>query len=196
MTRERIYGSDTEFCAWVRTCKELPSFSQDFGVVACDNDVTIHRYMHSVDGIGSRDVQSIMQIEIKTKRGNPKSGKPSNSQMDTISKLNLFEGEKDVDGQHVRFFGVFLLVLSETTPDNSESMWWGVIPRGVCVSNATLLKWRLINRDALIKLLRFEIHPVNFARNPFRRHHKTREIVSTETTELGFEVERKIIKRS
>lgn len=191
VTRERFHGSDTEFCAWLRACKELPSFSSDFGVVASDNDVTIHRYMHAVDGVGTRDVQSIMQLEIKTRRG-----KPHESQMDTLSKLNLFAGEREVSGNHIRFFGLFLLVLSDTTPDNSGGMWWGVIPKGICVSDATMLKWTRIDRDVLIKLLRFDLHPVNFSTQPFRRHHKTREIIVIERTALGFDIERPITKRS
>ena len=45
-------------------------------------------------------------------------------------------------------------------------------------------------------LLRFEIHPDNFDPRPFRRRHKTQEIVEIETTPLGFEVEKLLIKRS
>ena len=44
MVRERMYGSDTEFCAWMRSCKDLPSYGDTFGFVASDNDVTVHRY--------------------------------------------------------------------------------------------------------------------------------------------------------
>lgn len=191
MTRERMYGSDTEFCAWLRSCKELPSFSEDFGVVASDNDVTIHRYMHAIDGIGSRDVQGLMQLEIKTRQGKPRS-----SQIDTLSKLNLFATHKEVKGHHIRFFGIFVLVMSDTTPDNSERMWWGVIPKGVILKDAKNLKWKLIDRSTLISLLRFERHPRNFSKHAFRRHHLTQEIHVVEMTPLGFEVEKIIKKRS
>lgn len=154
MTRERIYGSDSEFCSWMRACKDLPSYSSDCGFVASDNDITVHRYLTSVDGVGTRAIQSIMQIEVKTRQG-----KPSVSQMDTIAKLNLFADSKQVNGTVVTFFGVFFLVLDGTDPDTSKKMWWGCIPRGETPTDARDLKWTAITREQLIKLLRFEIHP-------------------------------------
>ena len=49
MTRARIYGSDVDFCRWLRDCKSLPSHDADagVGVVASDVDVFLHRYMMS-----------------------------------------------------------------------------------------------------------------------------------------------------
>ena len=191
MTRERFYGSDTEFCAWMRSCADLPSYSQDFGFVASDNDITVHRYLTSVDGIGTREVQGIMQVEVKTR-----TGKPSLSQMDTISKLNLFSGTKKSNGVHVTFFGVFLLIMDGTDPDNSENIWWGCIPRKQTLSDAKNLKWHIINRTKLIQLLRFDIHPQSLTTKTFRRHHKTNEVIETAMSELGFEYEKRIITRS
>lgn len=191
MTRERIYGSDTEFCAWMRSCAELPSYSKDFGFVASDNDITVHRYLTSVDAVGTREVQGIMQIEVKTR-----TGKPSTSQMDTISKLNLFSGKKKSRGVEVTFFGVFLLVMEGTNPDDSKNMWWGVIPRNQIFTDANLLKWKPINRATLIRLLRFDLHPVSLTTKTFRRHHKTTEIIEMEISPLGFEFEKRIIKKS
>ncbi len=60
MTRDRMFGSDTDFCAWMRACKELPSSSDDFGFSASDNDVTVHRYKTVVDAKGTRDIQGLM----------------------------------------------------------------------------------------------------------------------------------------
>jgi len=191
MTRERMYGSDTEFCEWMRKCKDLPSYSKDFGFAASDNDVTVHRYMTCVDSVGTRDVQGIMQIEIKTRQG-----KPSESQMDTLSKLNLFHGEKVIQGVYIRFFGVFVLVMSGTSPDDSQNMWWCSMPKGTFISDASKMKITSINRSKLIDLLRFEVHPVGLYPRPFRRHHSTKIIMETETTPLGFEVERHIVLRS
>lgn len=191
MTRDRYYGSDTEFCAWLRACKELPSFGKDFGLSVSDNDVTIHRYMTSVDGIGTREVQAIMQIEVKTRLG-----KPPTAQMDTLSKLNMFAEQKETRQGIVRFFGVFILVMDGLDPDDSKSMFWGVIPKALIVTDAKKLKWKMIDRRDLIKLLRFEIHPATFEPNTFRRHHKTRRLVQVERTPLGFDVERYIVQRS
>ena len=191
MTRERMFGSDTEFCAWMRACKELPAYSQDFGFVAADNDITVHRYMTSVDNLGTREVQGLMQIEVKTRKG-----KPSSSQIDTLSKLNLFSGSKNINGCQVTFFGVFVLVLSGVCPDTSQSMWWGKIPRTKVITDATKLTWKSIDRNKLIKLLRFELHPVSLTSRTFRRHHKTTEIVVTEVSPLGFEYDKLVKKRS
>jgi len=191
MTRSRAYGSDTEFCAWMRSCKELPSFGNDFGLSISDNDVTLHRYMTSVDGQGSRQVQALMQIEVKTRQG-----KPPFAQMDTLSKLNMFCGQRNTKQGVVRFFGVFVLVLSGTSPDDSNAMWWGVIPKGLHVTNALNLKWKKITKEELVQILRFDRHPRNMEKLPFRRHHKTREITVVEKTPLGFEIEKTIVKRS
>jgi hypothetical protein len=147
--------------------------------------------MQSVDAIGTRMVQGLMQIEVKTRRGFP-----SPSQMDTLSKLNLFCGEKVVDNCYVRFFGVFVLSMSGLCPDTSEHMWWGVIPKGRHIDNATKMSSKKIDKTKLIKLLRFDIHPRTFEANTFRRHHKTQTIIQVEKAPLGFEYERAITKRS
>jgi hypothetical protein len=191
MTRERIFGSDTEFCSWMRECKQLPAYSNDFGFVASDNDVTVHRYMTCVDGVGTREVQALMQIEVKTRKG-----KPSQSQIDTLSKLNLFSNQKTIDGVVIRYFGVFVLVMSGTTPEDSKELWWGVIPKGKTLDNASDLQFKKINKQTLISLLRFDLHPVNMSLEPFRRHHLTKEVVLIETTPLGFECEVKLVNRS
>lgn len=191
MTRERFYGSDTDFCAWLRACKELPSFGKDFGLSVSDNDVTLHRYMTSVDSVGTREVQAIMQIEVKTRLG-----KPPSAQMDTLSKLNMFAGHLETRQGHVRFFGVFILVIDGTDPDNSKSMFWGVIPKSLIVTDAKRLKWRMIDRADLISLLRFEKHPATFDPNTFRRHHLTRRIMRVVRTPLGFEIEKPFTSRS
>lgn len=186
-----MYGSDTEFCTWMRACKSLPSYGPDFGFVATDNDITVHRYKTEIDNMGSRDVQGIMQIEVKTRNG-----KPPQSQIDTLSKLNLFKGHKEIEGCQIRFFGVFLLIMSGTTPDNSDEMWWGSIQKNTCLTDANKAAWTKINIEKLIELLRFEIHPVNFCRVPFRRHHLTREIMVVKNSPLGFEFDEKLTERS
>ena len=186
-----MFGSDTEFCKWLRLCPELPSLSKDFGLSASDNDVTLHRYMTEVGGMGSREVQSLMQIEVKTRQG-----KPSFSQMDTLSKLNMFAGHRSTKQGHVRFWGVFILVLSGVDPDDSTMMWWGQIPKSLIVTDASNLKWRIIDRKSLIELLRFERHPRNFTKHAFRRHHKTRHIVESREYPLGFSVDVPVQHRS
>lgn len=192
MVRERMYGSDTDFCAWMRRCKDLPSYGDTFGFVASDNDLTIHRYKTSIDSVGTREVQGIMQVEIKTRRG-----KPSSSQIDTLTKLNLFCGDRKLGNINIRFFGVFVLVLSGTSPDDSDCMWWCSSPKDRFLSDAKHLRISSISRSELIEILRFECHPRNLSdKTPFRRHHKTQHFIEKELTPLGFEVDKIITKRS
>lgn len=202
MTRSRIYGSDTPFCAWMRSRTDLPSYGDpNFGFVASDNDVTIHRYLSEVDGIGTREVQGLMQIEVKTRRSHGDDGGPAtnglrSSQIDTLSKLNLFCGDKRVHGQWIRFFGVFLIVMDGTTPANSSTMWWGVLPKNTVLGDWHDAKWRRISMGTLISLLRFDRHPRTLQTHPLRRHHKTSSIMVTERAPLGFPVERRLVMRS
>lgn len=191
MTRQRVYGSDTAFCAWMRRCNELPSSSDGFGLSATDNDVTIHRYKTVVDGIGTREIQGLMQIEVKTRRG-----VPSGSQCDTLSKLNLFKDQLTVSGETIRFFGVFVLAMDGVCPDTSSVMWWGSMKAKRIVKRSQDWKWKQINRETLIELMRFDIDPYNFSKNPFRRHHKTREVMVRKVSPLGFEYDEIVVKRS
>lgn len=58
---------------------------------------------------------------------------------------------------HVRNFGVQLLRLSGTSPDDSEHIWWG--------------KGREIEIETLIQLLRFDLDPDTLRPLDLRRHH-------------------------
>jgi len=192
MVRPRIFGSDTDFCRWMRNCPLLPCVGEDFGFVASDNDLTIHRYKTCVDSVGTRSVQGIMQVEIKT-RG----GWPSDSQIDTLSKVNLFCGDKTTNGVCVRFFGVFVLSMSGTSPDDSNEIRWGSIPRGRSIGSSAYVRWELIDIKMLIDIFRFDRHPRNLRdTKPFRRHHKTNEFIEIERTELGFDTPVRRIARS
>jgi hypothetical protein len=79
MTRDRIYGEDSAFSAWVRGNKLLPAAE----IVATDTDLWIHRYKTHIDSIGVRNLQSLIMIEAKT-RG----AKPNSSQQDTLLKIH------------------------------------------------------------------------------------------------------------
>lgn len=185
MTRERLFGSDTPFCDWMRKCRELPSWSTDCGFVASDGDATIHRYLTSVDGKGTRDVQGMMDLEVKTRGGSV-----PQSQKDTLFKKHKVStykrGVRWIKGQYIRHFGVSFVLLSHLTPDDSKVILWGRF------NDDGEITTQQIFRDTLIRLMRFEIHPDNLKDCPFRRHHKTREIVVTETAPLGFQYDKPI----
>jgi hypothetical protein len=95
-------------------------------------------------------------------------------------------------GQELVNFGVTVVRLSGTTPDDSEWIKWGRFIRG----KQTGLDWKDITVEQLLKLMRFDMHPDTFNDKPFRRHHKTKKFNVVERSALGFDVERELIHRS
>jgi hypothetical protein len=191
MTRDRLFGSDIPLMAWCREkgkTGELPANAEDCGVVQTDVDSFWHRYKTCVDAISSRELQVFMEIEWKTRGGSLTA-----SQEDTyrkkhatvIPRLKFF-------GQDLVNFGVSVVRLSGTTPDDSEWIKWGRFIRG----KQSGMVWKDINVDELLKLIRFDMHPDKFNKRPFRRHHKIEGFKVVEKSALGFEVERELIHRS
>lgn len=201
-TRSRVYGSDVPFCAWLRHCKCLPATSYDssFGLSVYDNDLTLHRYCTKVDTRGTRLVQMMMQLEVKTRWSSERgTGWPTDAQLDSLCKLNAFAGRKIRRGQTVRNFGVFILLLSGTSPDNSQQMRWGVLPVDDFLEERADYKsipWRPMDRAVLIQLLAFQIHPRTLRPLDLRRHHKTQVLMVRERLPLGFMSNRLVTVRS
>lgn len=179
MTRDRVYGEDTEFSRWMRSNKNLPSYSSDCGFVATDSDFLIHRYMTVVDGKGTREVQGIMHLEAKTRGATP-----TKSQADTLFKLNAFRGDKRI-GNKVRYFGVSIVSFSGTSPIDSHTIHWGRFRK-----NTSSIKYTEVTVEQLESLLLFERCPDSLQRNPYRRHHKSHELIVEEHLPLGFPVQR------
>jgi hypothetical protein len=188
-----MFGSDAPFMAWLRSQeKELPSYSANVGFVATDVDLFIHRYLTGLqDAIGTRDIQALMMVEVKTRGGNVR-----DSQLDTLAKIHACCGMREVDyyGQILRHFGVSFLFLSGTTPDDSEQMTWGRFDTRKL--DRQQIKSRPITKERLFELLRFDRHPDNFSNRTFRRHHLTGEIEQIVKAPLGFEYLVKTKKRS
>lgn len=186
MTRQRLYGSDVPFCDWMRKHPELPSYSSSMGFAASDADVFIHRYLHVVDANGTRDIQSLAMLEIKTRNG-----EPTWSQADTLYKLHQsMVGTKEIESVIVWNFGVSFISISDERPDKSDCIKWGRF------QGASKVRWRKIGLDLLLDLLKFERHHDNLEKNPFRRHHKTSEIWRLAPQPLGFMWPERIVKRS
>lgn len=193
-TRSRVYGSDTDFSAWVRRHPELQyDYDGRFGLGLADWDAVFHRYMTASEINRPRDVQSLMYLEVKSRNGSLTS-----SQRDTLFKhhchcFNMDQGKaqsRRINGQDILHFGVSILILSGTNPDNSASIKWGRFSK---IGNVHFQK---INSDQLIQLLRFDLHPSNLSTKPFRLHHKTREVAELILEPLGFVTMQKIVHRS
>jgi hypothetical protein len=198
VTKQRVYGEDSPFSEWLRKQPGLPSGSLEIGVVATDRDMTIHVYKTPVDRMGSREVQSMIDIEVKTRGGGV-----SDSQRDTLYKrhrvicpdckckcIALPNGTGKVES--LRHYGQAFVFLSGTDPDTSYAIWWG---RFAGTASQEIRKTR-ITRKQLVDLLRFDLHPDSLNRNPHRRHHKNGEVEMVMKTELGFAAPHQIITRS
>lgn len=151
---------ETDFERWVRQSPELDS--RTAGIVRFDLDVLLHKYLIEVDGKGSRDVQCLMFVEVKTFMA-----VPSKAQVDTLSMLNQVMRNRKQNihsrprrqanetptkvmskmlGREVaiKMYGGHLLQMDGTYPDNSSLMMW---------DNQT------IDRDVLTDLLAFRLDP-------------------------------------
>ena len=157
-----------------------------------DVDLMLHRFMTSVDRCGTRDVQHLMHLEIKT-RG----AMPNPHQRQTLFFLHqLLENKKRLldsltgGRRSVWHFGVSVLSMHGVSPEDGPPMHWCRFRDDgefLCAD---------VDVRTLRMLLRFEIDADT--RDPLdqRRHHLTRELVVPETTPLGFVTERKVVRRS
>jgi hypothetical protein len=177
MTRARIFGEGTEFGEWLRRQESIPSNK----VVASDCDFVIHRHTTDVGAHGTREVQSMMLLEVKTRNGEPRW-----SQLDTMWLTHICANTRKPRrtilhlNKKVFHEGVAFLSLSGTTPENSELLRWGRF------GNAAKINWTPITPDKLLRLLRFELDLDNFTPRPYRLHHATNSVVEIEQFPLGF----------
>lgn len=191
MTRVRVHESDSPFGAWIRSRPDLDSVAQS--IVVTDVDFLIQRYRVEIDAQGSRDMNYLMHVEIKTR-----SAMPSPSQHETLWIQHQCVASKrkrlDLRGRRrdVWHFGVFVLSMPGERPDDGPYVEWCSF-----LMDGQFRRTKL-KPDTLAKVLRFDLRPDN-PRQPFaraRRHHKTRNIVVEERTPLGFAVDRELTFRS
>ena len=175
MTRRRDYGQDLPFCNWLRNHEGLPSKSAEIGFVATDVDLAIHRYFTQVDGIGTREMQLMMHLEVKTRRG-----EVGHSQRDTLYKQHhCSHRELQLHGQLVSHLGVSILSMDGTMPDDSTLMYWGRFNQWGRVI------WRQVEQAKLIELLRFDVDPDSLRQISFRRDAAHGSILKYELDDLG-----------
>lgn len=193
MTRVRVFGEDVPFCAWIRRQPDLDS--RTLGLTVNDIDLTLHRYKSHVDGLGTRDVQFLMNVEVKT-RG----ALPDFSQRETLwfthqrLRTNGIQKMKPVYGSSghklVWHFGVFVLSLSGQDPDDSKHIEW------LAFNEDGKLKGVLVTTDELRAILGMTVDPQTQRKIDLRRHHKTTVLTRMEPTALGFEVATIVTSRS
>ena len=154
--------NETAFQRWLRAHREFDSIAQ--GIVRFDADMILHRYKMVHDGRGSRDVQCLMFIEVKTFNA-----PVTKAQRDTLSLFSQFLRNRKPNmhgprtGRHasvtsppqaysqlldkwitVRTFGYHLLTFSGSCPADSGTIRWDTTE---------------ISQFDLVKLLKFERDP-------------------------------------
>jgi hypothetical protein len=144
--------------------------------------------MTSVDNQGTREVQAMMETEVKTRSGNL-----TQSQVDTYRKKHAMTMPYlQFRGQAIFNYGVSFVRMDRTSPLDSTTLEWGRFNRH---SDFQII-WKNIACEQLIKLMRFELNPDTLLANSYRRHHKTRKVLLSEEMPLGFVAERELIARS
>lgn len=163
----RDSSEETPFGKWIRNHPGLDSIRERLSIT--DSDYWIHQYRAHRDKVGSRAVDSIMLLEVKThSRDLPMAQRDtlyltnqllriacqrSNGRRKYIRVRSSRVGETRV----VRCFGVHQLILSSSDPANSATILWD---------------GRVITGDMLVETLRFDRDPDDPSKQlTYRRHH-------------------------
>jgi len=180
MTRSRTYGVDPPFNAWVRNQRGLDSVIR--GLVVTDIDMCFHQYRTHVDGIGTREVHLVMDVEVKTR-----DALPAPSQLETLwirherltrGGIAMRHSQRGITSWH---FGMFILSLPGEAPgDDDDHVRW------CSFRNGGALRTRSITVGDLRRVLGFDLRPDTLKPLDLRRHHFTGEIAQEVETPLGF----------
>lgn len=168
----------SDFSKWVNRHPDLDS--RTAGVVFTDIDNVVHKYVSHCDGIGTREIQYMMLLETKTNGADlPLSQKDTLHMMNQLIRTTPWRDQRE-DGRFITghrqntrkvyswqnqvkvqlvCFGIHVLRMSGTTPENSEWMLWDK---------------KKITTAQLLSLLRFETHPDTLQPLSPRRHKRRR----------------------
>jgi hypothetical protein len=188
MTRTRVYGEDSAFGDWIR--KQPGMDSQK--LVLNDCDWMFQRYKTAVDNISTREIQSLMLVEVKTRGGMPRQ-----SQLETLSlfhegALRASRSAWSRNGRVIRHHGVSIISFTGTCPTDSEVIWWGRFKQDDLMD----VDYRPVTEAQMVGLLMFDLHSDNLTPQPYRRHHKTGAIEQLVTFPLGISTYVKVEMRS
>lgn len=196
MTAPRRHGEDTPFGKWVRDQEGLES--RQCSMNLCDVDMLFQKYRTDIDtgeaaGLDPRDVQLCMLVEVKTFDVEPNEHQREilfyhHQLLRTKRRLRRIGNLPMVSVWH---YGVFVLRLRGTRPEEGAPMLWGQFDKHGG------LAWTRISRVwQLIEILGFNWHPDTLQPLRLRRHHKNAPLVCQETTAIGITVPTLVTKRS
>jgi hypothetical protein len=192
MTAPRRDGRhETEFLKWLRLNKEIDS--KIHRITANDVDVTLHKYKAHRDGMGGREVQLMMNVEVKTFGAvpNPNQAQTTFFQHQFLdNRRRLLVDSKTGKKHSVWHFGYYVLVLDKDKPEDGCTVRWCVF-----LDNGNLSASR-ISTEELEAVLRFDLRPDTLQKLELRRHHLTRRLAVLERVPLGFETLTTITQRS
>lgn len=168
MTTPRRDNTQEPWAAWIQRNPNLDSVRAS---LCCTNsDLWVHRYKSHVDKVGTRELQHLMLIEVKTHGRQVPS-----AQADTYHLVDQILRRKDkrpykrptVGVRWVRCWGVHYVIMSGECPATSDWMTWDGKPITVTVFE---------------ELLRFERNPDTLEPRTDRRHHRPSQFQLLQTT--------------
>ena len=159
MTRPRRDGNEEPYKSWIRNNKALDS--RDPGLSITDIDDVIHRYKVMADSVGTREIQHIMFLEVKTFGAVvPFAQGETLKLVDKLLRLGdkktIAIANSVVSERYLRCWGVHVLRFAGECPNTSEWIEWD---------------GHKVSVDELTKLLRFDIDPDTLRARSDRRHH-------------------------
>lgn len=174
MTTEQRDGLGSPFSQWIRAHPQLDSIKQRIGVTDCD--YWIHQYRAHSDRVGTRALDQLMLVELKTYfKDLPPSQRDTLHLVNQVMRLGSvlpngkrrylrLNGVNCGERRIVRCFGVHTLRLSRDRPDNSTSILWD---------------GKVIDQATLVLILRYDRDP-DYPQRLIsdRRHHTPGKVIS------------------
>ncbi|MEE9610394.1 MAG: hypothetical protein V3W19_04040 [Desulfatiglandales bacterium] len=190
MTTRRRDGGGEPFGEWLRGNKALDSFKCN--LYATDIDFQFCKYKTHIDGVGTRSVKLLLEVEVKTfgAKPNPEQLEVLFFRHDSLNSKQKRLSTRLKKPVSVWNFGCSILVMESDRPDTSSYILYGRFMQDGSVD------YMVINHNTLTHILAFDIRPDTLTSFSLRRHHKERFLIETVTTPLGIKIDRRVVRRS